>query len=82
MKSSSKGLVSPGPDREELERASQMSPVQRQRMIRSMVERLAERLKKDPEDPDGWRRLAHAYRVLGESEKAANAESRANAFSN
>ena len=82
LRSSSRGLVSPGPDREELESASQMSTVQRQQMIRSMVERLADRLKKDPDDPDGWRRLAHAYRVLGESEKAANAESRANAYSN
>ena len=82
LKSSSKVLVSPGPTREQLESASQMSTRQRQEMIRSMVERLADRLEKDPDDPEGWRRLAHAYRVLGESEKAANAEDRATAFSN
>ena len=82
LKSSSKVLVSPRPTREQLESASQMSTSQRQEMIRSMVERLADRLEKDPDDPEGWRRLAHAYRVLGESEKAANAEDRATAFSN
>ena len=79
---SSNGLVFPGPTREEVESAGMMSPVKRQKMIRSMVKRLAERLKKDPADPEGWRRLAHAYRVLGEGEKAKDAEHQAKAFSN
>ena len=41
-----------------------------------MVDRLAARLKDQPEDPDGWARLIHAYGVLGETDrqKAAVAE--------
>jgi cytochrome c-type biogenesis protein CcmH len=42
-------------------------------MIRGMVERLATRMKSTPNDADGWRRLAHAYVVLGEPEKAKEA---------
>lgn len=42
-------------------------------MIHAMVERLATRMKKSPDDADGWRRLAHAYNVLGEPEKAQEA---------
>ena len=42
-------------------------------MIRAMVDRLATRMKASPEDADGWRRLAHAYNVLGEPEKAKDA---------
>ena len=39
-------------------------------MIRSMVESLADRLKEEPDDLGGWRRLARAYQVLGETKKA------------
>ncbi len=42
--------------------------------IRTMVDRLAERLKNNPDDLDGWERLAKSYRVLGENDKAVNAE--------
>ncbi len=42
-------------------------------MIRAMVERLATKMKSNPNDADGWRRLAHAYVVLGEPEKAKDA---------
>jgi len=42
-------------------------------MIRAMVERFAERMKANPDDKAGWERLAHAYTVLGESEKAREA---------
>jgi cytochrome c-type biogenesis protein CcmH len=44
-----------------------------------MVEGLAERLKDEPDDADGWRRLARAYEVLGESEKAKDALAQAEA---
>jgi cytochrome c-type biogenesis protein CcmH len=54
-----------------------MSPEERQAMIRSMVDRLAARLEQNPNDKDGWTRLAHAYDVLGESEKAEAARARA-----
>jgi cytochrome c-type biogenesis protein CcmH len=42
-------------------------------MVRAMVARLAARMEKSPNDADGWRRLAHAYNVLGEPEKAREA---------
>jgi len=67
----------PGPSRTEVEAASRMAPKDRTEMIRGMVQRLADRLEQNPDDPDGWRRLADAYRVLGEDEKAAQAEARA-----
>jgi cytochrome c-type biogenesis protein CcmH len=42
------------------------------------VERLAERLKRDGGDLEGWQRLVRAYMVLGEAEraKAAAADAR------
>jgi cytochrome c-type biogenesis protein CcmH len=42
-------------------------------MVRGMVSTLAERLKRDGSDIDGWMRLVRSYVVLGEREKAANA---------
>lgn len=39
-------------------------------MIRTMVGRLAARMEQNPGDADGWRKLAHAYVVLGEKDKA------------
>ena len=54
-----------------------MSKAERAKFIRSMVARLAARLKEQPGDAAGWRRLARAYSVLGEPEKAAEAEARA-----
>jgi len=46
--------------------------------IRGMVEGLAARLSRRPDDPDGWVRLVRAYTVLGEATKrdAALAEAR------
>jgi cytochrome c-type biogenesis protein CcmH len=63
-----------GPSAEEMQAASEMSPEDRQAMIRAMVERLATRLKENSDDLAGWRRLANAYRVLGEEAKAKEAE--------
>jgi cytochrome c-type biogenesis protein CcmH len=39
-------------------------------MIRGMVSRLADRLKQDGSDFDGWMRLVRSYVVLGERDKA------------
>ena len=39
-------------------------------MIRGMVARLADRLKQDGNDVEGWLRLLRAYMVLGERDKA------------
>jgi cytochrome c-type biogenesis protein CcmH len=66
-----------GPTAEDVAAAQSMSPEERQAMIRSMVDRLAARLEQNPNDKDGWARLAHAYDVLGETEKAEAARTRA-----
>jgi len=66
-----------GPTAQDVAAAQSMSPEERQAMIRSMVDRLAARLEQNPNDKDGWTRLAHAYDVLGESEKAGAARARA-----
>jgi cytochrome c-type biogenesis protein CcmH len=47
-----------------------LSPEQRNSMIRGMVERLAARLNADGSDLDGWLRLVRSYMVLGETDKA------------
>jgi len=46
---------------------------QTNQMIRGMVTRLAERLKQDGSDFDGWMQLVRSYVVLGERDKAINA---------
>ena len=60
-----------------MEAVGQMSAEEQQAMIRSMVQRLADRLAENPDDRAGWLRLARAYEVLGETEKAAEATKRA-----
>jgi cytochrome c-type biogenesis protein CcmH len=35
-------------------------------MVQGMVQGLAEKLKANPDDPEGWVRLVHAYAVLGD----------------
>ena len=42
-------------------------------MVRGMVSKLAERLKRDGSDIDGWMRLVRSYVVLGDREKALSA---------
>ena len=66
----------PGPTQEDIKAAGEMFGEDRQAFIRSMVERLAERLKSEPNDLNGWQRLARAYRVLGKTKKADDAERR------
>jgi cytochrome c-type biogenesis protein CcmH len=39
-------------------------------MIRGMVARLADRLKQNSDDIEGWQRLLRAYMVLGDRDKA------------
>lgn len=46
-------------------------------MIRSMVERLDQRLTADGSDVEGWARLMRAYQVMGENDKAKAALERA-----
>jgi len=65
-----------GPTREQREAAAEMSPEERQAMIRNMVEGLAARLEAHPDDVESWRRLARSWQVLGEREKAVEAYER------
>jgi cytochrome c-type biogenesis protein CcmH len=53
--------------------AKDMSDSDRTAMIRSMVDRLATRLKQNGDDVDGWLRLVRAYLVMGDQEKAKGA---------
>jgi len=54
----------PGPDASDLEMAAEMTPEEQMVAINSMVARLEGRLIEDPNDPDGWKRLGRAKRVL------------------
>ncbi|MDA0306326.1 MAG: c-type cytochrome biogenesis protein CcmI [Proteobacteria bacterium] len=66
----------PGPSRADMEAAQEMAATDRSKMIRTMVKRLADRLADEPDDLEGWKRLARAYEVLGETEKAKQAKAR------
>ncbi len=65
--------TAPGPSAEDVATAEQMSPEDRATMVRGMVERLAERLKQDGSDVEGWLRLVRAYTVMGDRERALSA---------
>jgi cytochrome c-type biogenesis protein CcmH len=69
-----------GPSAADVEAAGQMTDAERGKMIQAMVARLAERLKQNPDDLEGWQRLARAYQVLGETDKAKDAQARVEAL--
>ncbi len=54
----------------DLRAAETMSPSDRTAMIQGMVESLAARLDKSPNDPDGWIKLMRSWSVLEEKEKS------------
>ena len=60
----------PGPNAEDIAAAQQMKPDDQKQMIAGMVARLADRLKQNGDDIEGWLRLVRAYTVLGERDKA------------
>lgn len=62
-----------GPNADQVAAAQQMNPGDRQAMIEGMVNGLAERLKQNPRDRDGWERLIRARMVLGQADQAAAA---------
>jgi cytochrome c-type biogenesis protein CcmH len=59
-----------GPSAADIAAASSMSEKDRGDMIRGMVAQLADKLRHDGSDVEGWRRLLRAYMVLGERDKA------------
>lgn len=54
----------------EMPDVSAMSPADRDAFVLSMVNRLADRLKENGKDLEGWIRLARAYKVLGRESDA------------
>ncbi len=68
-----------GPDSEQGKAVAAMPAQERQQFIGAMVARLAERLKQNGDDVEGWVKLLRAYVVLGERDKAAGALSEARA---
>ncbi len=72
--------TSPAPTGADMDAAAAMSEQEREAMVRSMVDRLADRLQAEPDDLAGWQRLARAYEVLGEPEKAEDARARIEAL--
>jgi len=57
-----------------------MNPEEQKALIENMVGNLAARLEENPNDPEGWMRLAQSYGVLGRLEDAVIAIGRAAAL--
>ena len=58
-----------------MQAVSKLPPDQQNTMIQGMVGRLADRLKGDGSDVEGWLQLVRSYVVLGDREKARTAVS-------
>ena len=59
-----------GPAADDVAAAANLSPAERQKMIETMVASLADRLRTEPADADGWARLIRSYMVLGRADDA------------
>jgi cytochrome c-type biogenesis protein CcmH len=64
------GVNAPQLSDDQMSVANGMDDAGRSAMIQGMVARLAERLKTNKDDVDGWLRLVRAYMVLGDKDKA------------
>ena len=62
-----------GPSQQQMQAAAALTPSQQQDMAEGMVSRLAERLKSEPGDVDGWVMLMRSYRQLGRDGAATRA---------
>jgi cytochrome c-type biogenesis protein CcmH len=63
----------PGPDAADVDAAAGMGASQRAEMIETMVASLDERLRANPDDREGWKRLVRSYMVLGRPDDARDA---------
>ncbi len=68
-----KGKGENGPAQADIDNAAQLSEADRMAMIETMVEGLAEKLKANPDDIEGWQRLMRSYMVMGRKDDAAAA---------
>ncbi|RUX74760.1 c-type cytochrome biogenesis protein CcmI [Mesorhizobium sp. M7A.F.Ca.US.006.04.2.1] len=71
------GGAANGPDAGDIDAASSMSPQDREAMINTMVAGLDDKLRQNPNDPEGWMRLVRSYVVLGKADQAREALGRA-----
>lgn len=62
-----------GPTKQQMDAAAAMAPAERDKMIAGMIDKLATRLKAEPNDLEGWLRLAGAYAVQGKTAAAVDA---------
>ena len=62
--------AAPGPSADDVAAAQDMSPEDRQAMIRGMVGQLNDRLATSGGPPEDWARLISSYGVLGETDAA------------
>lgn len=62
-----------GPTQQQMDAVRNMSAKDRMAMITNMVNGLAERLKKDGSDAQGWLKLVQAYSVMGRRDDARQA---------
>ncbi|MCO5156926.1 MAG: c-type cytochrome biogenesis protein CcmI [Aquamicrobium sp.] len=67
------GRQAPGPTAADVEAAGLISDKERAEMIGEMVAGLDERLRRNPDDPEGWQRLVRSYAVLNRADDAADA---------
>jgi cytochrome c-type biogenesis protein CcmH len=63
----------PGPTRQDMEAARALPPAQQDEMVKGMVDRLADRLRRNPRDADGWIRLMRSRMVLNDRSGAREA---------
>lgn len=66
----------PGPTADDVDAAALMSDKDRAQMIEDMVAGLDQRLRDNPQDAEGWRRLVQSYVVLGRADEARSALAR------
>jgi cytochrome c-type biogenesis protein CcmH len=71
--------AAPGPDAAAMAAAADMTPEERQQMIRGMVDQLAERLASEGGPAEDWARLVSSLGVLGEADRARAAYASARA---
>jgi cytochrome c-type biogenesis protein CcmH len=64
----------PGPTPEQLASAASIPPSQQDQMVQGMVQGLADRLRRNPKDAEGWIRLMRSRMVLGETDAATEAQ--------
>lgn len=65
--------ASSGPSQQDIDQAADMPAADRTAMIESMVAGLDEKLRQNPNDPEGWSRLVRSYMVLGKPDLAKDA---------